>query len=258
MLTVVTHHNWLPAFTWQCLHLHEQGGNENLQVATLDSVPVMLATVLGLELLLQESSIDLNMASALVLSDVGATIKILRLIGNDYVMAGDRPKRMYECLASLDVRTWFGAVSAYTVGCDQENSATIALWKHSQSIAECAKQVAKLLPEVSPEDAYLVGLLHEIRAIPTVLGWEGVLWDTKTKCRAFPMEGSLPLFVLAALRCVKKAHPLSTWRFILSEAHALANEESDLLAMALTHPGDAGKPPSSFLRGRFCCPELQL
>jgi len=40
----------------------------------LDEVPVMLATVFGLDMLLQEPNIDLRMVSELVLSDVGATI----------------------------------------------------------------------------------------------------------------------------------------------------------------------------------------
>ena len=73
----------------------------------------MSATVLGLEILLHEPCIDLRMASELVLSDVGATIQILRLVGREYEFATEHPCRMGDCIASLDcgylVRCSFGA-----------------------------------------------------------------------------------------------------------------------------------------------------
>jgi hypothetical protein len=67
VLKVVTQHNWLPAFTWRCLH--PQVGVERPQADIQMEIPVMLATVLGLELLLQEPSIDLDRVSELILSD---------------------------------------------------------------------------------------------------------------------------------------------------------------------------------------------
>jgi len=60
------------------------GQNAQLSQATefLDEVPVMLATVFGLDMLLQEPNIDLRLVSELVLSDVGATIQTLRLVSS--------------------------------------------------------------------------------------------------------------------------------------------------------------------------------
>lgn len=219
-------HSWIPSSTWRSLHFRERMTLTPISSHCPVDVPVMAATVLGLDLLLQESSIDLRLASELVLGDVGATIQVLRLVGSEYEFAGERPRKMHECLASLDVATWFGAVSRQTFGCDSQHAATNALWNHCHLVAQYSQLVASSLGGVSSEDAYLVGLLHESRAIPSVLGWESIEEGPAGESAAHSIEGSLPLFVLAALRCVKAAHPLSTWRFILSKAHELAGVES--------------------------------
>jgi hypothetical protein len=165
-------------------------------------------------------------------------------------MDGDRPKRMYDCLAGLEVIRWFEAVSAHTVSRDLKSSATISLWNHSQSIAHYARLIAQSLVGISPEDAYLVGLLHEIRTIPMVLGWGNALPNTEAFGDVMAVERSLPLFVLAALRCVKRSNSRSIWRLILSEAHLLSDAEED----PLNHCGAqrvAGKDASAFEND--CC-----
>jgi hypothetical protein len=198
----------------------------------LDNVPVMPATVLGLEMLLHEPCVDLQLASELVLSDVGATIQILRLIRREYEFAAERPSRMVECLASLDVDAWFGAISAHTVPCDRDHSAMTALWRHCRLVAQYAQLVAESLDDVSPDDAYLVGLLHEIETIPAVLGW-----PTLEPGSMVAMEGSLPSFVLAAVRSVKDCCSSSVWSFVLTAAHELADNQTDVDELVIEDEG---------------------
>ena len=109
-------HSWIPSSAWQCLQFPKLSKLAQENADFLDDVPVMSATVLGLEMLLNESCIDLRKASELVLSDVGATIQTLRLVGRDYDFAADLPCRMGDCIASLDLGTWFCAMSARTFG----------------------------------------------------------------------------------------------------------------------------------------------
>ena len=224
----MNHHNWLPAFTWDCLASEQHVTFGRCSTVTALDVPVMLSTIVGLELLLQEPSIDLDTVAALILNDVGATMQILRLVGNDYVSDGDRPKRMRDCLASLDVDFWFKTISSQSVRAHAASPATVSLWNHSQSIAHYSKLVAMSLHDVSPEDAYLVGLLHEIRSIPDVLGWKASSHNAENYCASASIERSVPLFVLAALRCVRREHPVSVWKLMLSEAHIRANSECQL------------------------------
>lgn len=218
---------WIPLSDSQYSNDPEEANFATEIAGRLEEVPVMSATVLGLEMLLHDPCIDLSLASELVLSDVGATIHVLRLIGREFESAAERPSRMVECLASLDVESWFTAISAQTYACDQEHSHTAALWRHSRLVAQYAKLIAYLLNDISPEDAYLVGLLHEIGSFPALLGWRNA--DTGDWSSGFKVasEESLPLFVVAAMREANDAEAPSVWKFILTAAHRLADIHSD-------------------------------
>ena len=194
----------------------------------LDEVPVMSATVLGLDMLLQESCIDLRMASDLILSDVGATLQILRLIGKEYDVAAERPSRIVDCIASLDADVWFAAISAHTFAGDRKHSEATAVWKHCRRIAQYAQLVAESIEGISPEDAYLVGLLHGVGDIPAALGWPYGGRGAKDQGALLALEATLPLFVHAVLRGMNDSSSSSPWRFILTTAHELAGVRTDL------------------------------
>ena len=223
---------WIPSSTWRSFNFLEQKAIPLSKVDFIDVVPVMSATVLGLDMLLQESCIDLRMASELVLSDVGATIKILRLIGGECDTVAECPSRMADCIASLDVNAWFGAISARTFASDRKHAATTAVWKHSRQVAQYAQLVAESLEGISPEDAYMVGLLHGIGDIPAALGWPYGDRGCRDQGALFAMEGTLPLFILSAMHSVSDSSVPSVWRFILKSAHELAGARTDFQPVA--------------------------
>lgn len=225
-IDAVTDHSWIPSSAWRRLG-SPQRKFARKKADLLDDIPVMSATVLGLEILLHEPCIDLRMASELVLSDVGATIQILRVVGREYELATEHPYRMGDCLASLDSGTWFEAVSARTFACDREHAAITSLWNHSRLVAQYAQLVAESLDRISAEEAYLVGLLHEIGHIPKVLGWPNRGLDVRDSGALLTMEGSLPLFVLSAIRSMNDSCSSSVWKFILGAAHELAGVRTD-------------------------------
>jgi hypothetical protein len=227
MCEPVMDQSWIPSFALGDLHFAEQENLAREKMDFLNDVPVMSATVLGLQMLLHEPFIDLRKVSALILSDVGATIQILRLIGREYALAGERPGRMDDCIAGLDVDDWFNVLSAHTFACDDEHYAATALWKHSLLVAQYAQLVAESIEGISPEDAYLVGLLHEIQAIPTVLHWQSGNSGASSSGALFAMDGALPFFVLAAMRSVNEPSSSSPWQLILTAAHDLADVSTD-------------------------------
>jgi hypothetical protein len=224
---------WIPSSTWRSFDFLERKALMLKRSDLLDEVPVMSSTVLGLDMLLNEPYIDLRMASEIILSDVGATIQILRLIDREYGTAAERPSRMGDCIAGLDVSAWFGAICARTFVGDREHSATTALWKHSRLVAQYAQLVAESLEGISPEDAYVVGLLHGIEAIPAALGWPYVRRGSQEQDILSAMDGALPAFVLSAIRSVDDLSRSSVWRSILTEAHELAGVRTDFDASVL-------------------------
>jgi hypothetical protein len=134
---------------------------------------------------------------------------------------------MVDCIASLDVNAWFGAISARTFASDRRHSATSAVWKHSRLVAQYAQLVAESLEGISPEDAYMVGLLHGIAEIPPVLGWPYGDRGRRDQAALFEMEGTLPLFVQNAMHSMSDSSGSSVWRFILKSAHELAGARTD-------------------------------
>lgn len=227
MCEPVVDQGWIPSFALGDIHFRDQESPARGKMDFLDDVPVMSATVLGLQMLLYEPYIDLRKVSALILSDVGATIQILRLIGREYNLAGERPGRMDDCIAGLDVDDWFSVLSSHTFACDNEHFAATALWKHSLLVAQYAQLVAESIEGISPEDAYLVGLLHENQAIPAVLGWHDNDSGSSSPDALLAMDGALPFFVLAAIRSVNEPSSSSPWKLILTAAHDLADVSTE-------------------------------
>jgi hypothetical protein len=226
---------WGSSSPWQRLHLIDQKSTSLMDGDLLDDVPAMSATVLGLEILLHEPVIDLRMAVDLVLSDLGATIQVLRMIGAGYDSHEERPYRMGDCLAILEAGAWFSAISAKTFACDRKHEQTTALWRHCRQIAEYSQFIAQSLGCVAPEEAYLVGLLHGIEDLPSVLGWpDGAPGALDA------MEGALPLFVLDALRGANDPSSSSSWRFILTAAHELAAQQQEPTAMMVRDANSCG------------------
>jgi hypothetical protein len=215
--------------SWGRLHCIDQTPAAQLNQDFLEQVPAMASTVLGLEMLLSEPVIDLQLASDLVLSDVGATLQVLRLCGCEAME--ERPVRMGDCLASLEARAWFEAISAHTFACDRENSETTAVWNHCRLIAQYSRIIAEGSRHVSPDEAYMVGLLYGVGALPSVLGWPHSVARAMSS-----MKAVLPLFVLDAMHSINDPGPPSHWRLILTAAHGLAGVRHEEPAFSLPGP----------------------
>jgi hypothetical protein len=191
----------------------------------LPAVPVFPETVLLLELEAQEPCADLRRLSQVVLSDLGATLQILRLAGREYGNTEDRPNRIEDCISDLGLRTCLNAVAAQITARSDRPSEIAEIWAHSREIAHHSRLIAEDLPEVNPEDAYLVGLLHAIGLLPDLLGWNGRETDAFESAHiAFMMatQWSLPQFVVDAFRAMCYATEESEWTAILMSAHQRA------------------------------------
>jgi hypothetical protein len=193
------------------------------------AIPIMQETLLLLDLAVQESSVDLREISQLVLDDLGATLQILRLAGREYANSHDRPLRIEDCISALGVNACMQAVSETRAARDGRQRAIAEMWAHAREIAKYSKEVADELPEVNPDQAYLVGLLHLIGSLPSVLGWN----DTRKDAAAEALNGLqmakrwwLPPFVQQFFAEIQSAEFKSEWSEIVRLAHQRATRSS--------------------------------
>jgi HD-like signal output (HDOD) protein len=192
----------------------------------LPDVPILLSTRLQLELLLQEPVLDLRSVSEVILEDVGATLQILRLVGEQYGNTEERPVRIEDCIASLDTKVWFAAVSAMTL---LQNSHAASAWQHARQISRLAEQLAGQEEGLRPGEGQLVGLLHEIGKLPELLGWPRLAFAHEDRAVGAMLaeHWHLPGCVLAATREQQgeASPPTLRWALILRNAHAYAQQE---------------------------------
>ena len=197
-------------------------------LSDLPAVPVMPETLLLLDVETQEHSVDLRKISQLVLGDLGATVQILRLAGREYGDAGG-PSRIEDCISDLGVRACMEAMSEQVTLRNSHHDPIARLWAHSREIAQYAKLIAEEMPDVNPEQAYLVGLLHAIESLPAVLGWglsETAMFDNALTGLKIVQEWSFPRFVVESFDERQSAGRASRWAEIVGTAHRYATRSS--------------------------------
>ena len=193
----------------------------------LPDVPVLTQTLLILELLLQESCVDLREVSHVVLGDLGATLQILRLAGREYGNVEGRPTRIEDCIADIGLQACLKAVSAQTIANDGRKTAIGEFWAHCREIAEYSKMVAEDMPGVNPDEAYLTGLLHAMGMLPTLLGWrEAGITDGALAGLRIAKRWSLPHCVMELFNEMHLTGYATRWSGVVQKAHLRATRSS--------------------------------
>ena len=200
------------------------------------AVPTLLATRLQLQLLLSERTIDLRAAAGIILNDVGATLEIFRRAGEEG--AGDTGAgesasltlRLEDCLAALGTDLWMESVCAHAVERVAVHGGQLprllAFWEHSRVLAYSCSVVAEHTEMVCPEEAYLVGLLHEAAQLPELLGWDKRFHGAS---RIVPQASALGAYWhlpphLRAVVAGASSMP-APWRHLLQVAHSWSRGE---------------------------------
>lgn len=186
-------------------------------------IPAMAATMLQLELLLQDAPVDLKAMADVILSDAGATLQILRLIGEEFPDEKDRPTRIEDCIASLDAQAWYKAIRQQGATPDRR---LLAEWQGCRRVGEYARELARHCDGISPDEAYVVGLLHRLGEFPQLLGWSQVV-STATEHYALgamlAVFWQLPGFLVQAIREQQTPAAPGRWTQPLNMARQLAN-----------------------------------
>jgi len=209
----------------------------------LPNIPVLSETLLVLDLMVQQRSADLREVARLVLGDVGATLQILRLAGREYGIGEGRPERIEDCISDLGLQPCLEAMGAQTVSRDIAHQAIAEFWAHSREIAEYSRLVAEEIPDVNPDEAYLVGLLHALGLLPALLGWrDAVAAGGALAGLMLAKRWALPHCVLDFFTETHTTGYPTRWSEIVRKAHHRANKSS-------VHCGFGGLRPYLYWRG---------
>jgi len=192
----------------------------------LPNIPVTAMTRLQLDLLLAGRSIDLSAVGEVILSDAGATLQMFRLIGEEHRDQTNRPTSIEECIISLDANRWYDAVCA--TGIAHNNDAVLLEWQRLRRVARCAREIARGTYGFSPEQAYMVGLLHNLGSFPKLLGWEnGVSSPMEQHALGVMLAEywNLPGYLVDAISEQQQTlENESHWASILRQAHEMARQ----------------------------------
>jgi len=191
----------------------------------LPDVPVQMKTILLMDLMVQQRAVDLRQMTQLILSDLGATLQILRLAGREYDTAESRPSRIEDCISDLGLDACLRAVAAQVAPFDGRRDAIAALWHHSREIAEYSRLVAEESSDADPGQAYLAGLLHAIGSLPRALGWSWKRFgsDSQPDGLELATRWSLPICVVELFSDGDPVGQSIGWAEIVRRAHRYAD-----------------------------------
>ena len=200
------------------------------RVDDLPDVPVLQETLLLMELKARDFSVDLHELSQLVLSDVGATLQILRLAAREFGASGERPVRIEDCISSLGLEACLKAAARQTVSGHPRHRTVLETWAHSREIAQCSKAAAEATASaIHPDDAYLAGLLHALPLLPATLGWnlrEHGLKEGTTAGLVMAVRWRLPRSIREYFRELQAPGSGTQWSAIVEHAHQSARRSS--------------------------------
>jgi hypothetical protein len=191
----------------------------------LPDVPALPETLLQMELRLHEFSIDLHELSQLVLSDLGATVQILRLAARECSVSDGRPARIEDCISHLGADACLRAAGRRTVLSEARHRGVIEVWAHAREVAQLCRKIAASEDWIQPEEASLAGLLHSLGSLPEILGWQ---WPQNAasgwiaKGQKLAEVWSLPSCVQQLFAELQRPAADNGWTGLLREAHQMA------------------------------------
>lgn len=204
----------------------------------LPDVPVLPETLLALELCRHEPSTDLDELTDIILNDLGAVIQVWRAARSECSFIDGSPQRLEDCISALGIETCLATLYRRSAGCAEERGFIQEFWEHARSIAEeCRRYSEEEFPNVRSENAYLVGLLHELGCLPGVLGWNKSFEpesDSDVTGLMLTRTWSLPQCVFEYFLERRGMRDTTNWTDLVSRAHAAWNLSDEL---------DAARPP---------------
>ncbi|RZA07977.1 MAG: HDOD domain-containing protein, partial [Proteobacteria bacterium] len=147
------------------MHQPDQDIRNRLLIARLPAMPQILIKLLGH---LQADDLGMAELAALIANDAGMTAKLLAVANSSAYHRNGRTVNLEQSLVSLGtdmIKTLVISDSVFQTFNSFPHAGSIdlrAFWKNSLTAAVIARDAARMLDYVHPEEAYLAGLLHNV------------------------------------------------------------------------------------------------
>ena len=179
-----------------------------------------------MELKAQDRCVDLREISELILGDLGAVLQIYRRAAIEDSSTEDRPARIEDCISNLGLQSCLEALSSPRAAAGPRSQGVRDSWRHAREVADCCKQLAtNPSAETNPNEAYLVGLFHQLYSLPFVLGWGPLDSDSHAAAVSglrMAEDWSLPQCICDYFREINKPTHEQRWSTIVRKAHEMA------------------------------------
>jgi HDOD domain len=197
------------------------------------AIPVMPATMAQLDLLLGQAVLELDAITESILGDPGATLQLLRVTARSRDGADCSFSQVSDSVVHLGRMGLRRALPLLLPSAPAgRNRAAWQLWRRAQITAELSRLLASRSTAVSPDQARMAGLLHEVGRLPMILGWRagGINLEDSTAVRcAMEREWNIPPGETSALLPEQKpAIRPSAIGEIVAAAAKIANAVSDV------------------------------
>ena len=203
--------------------LHLADTPPTLHASPTRQVPVLPGTLLRLELMLFQPSLNLRGVSHLLCADPGALLHLFAAVSEEIGRLPDPPCRIEDCIAALPLdRLLDRLVSAGAA--HHDHAPVVAFARHAVAISRHAQLVATSL-DLPAEQAALVGLLHELGTLPWTLGWIAIPptpAQTALSADQLCLDYSLPPWLRHTLANLHHRSQDTLWTAVIDAAHELA------------------------------------
>jgi HD-like signal output (HDOD) protein len=178
----------------------------------------------------QDRCVDLREITELLLADMGAVLQIFRSAAIECSSSEYRPGRIEDCVANLGLQVCLEALSSEGSTVGMTSNEVIKTWRHAKDVAENCRQLAmETAATANPDEAYLVGLLHELYSLPVILGWTAMSPSADEAAYLglqMAEDWALPLCIQDYFSELASSDLGANWTHMVRKAHEMASMSS--------------------------------
>jgi HD-like signal output (HDOD) protein len=167
--------------------------------------------------------VDLDQVAAFLRQDPGAVARVFHYAADQYAASEVHLTRLEDCVSNIGIQACLNILADSVVLPSSQWTVLCRICEHSVEIAErCMRIAAETQPFISEEDAYQVGLFHELDELLGILTWESKLLtanDPDDIALSVAGDWGLPEAVSQYFRERKSTYVPPMWTMIVEKAH---------------------------------------